>query len=61
MDAATVTALLEAQLEGCQVHVEGAGSHYNITVVGEVFEGLSKLQQQQLVYAGLKQQIADGS
>ncbi|GAB3286574.1 BolA family protein [Parahaliea aestuarii] len=61
MDAATVTTLLEAHLEGCQVQVEGAGNHYDILVVGEVFEGMRPVQRQQLVYAGLSEQIADGS
>ncbi|MBN7795350.1 BolA family protein [Parahaliea mediterranea] len=61
MDAATVTALLEAHLEGCQVHVEGEGNRYDITVVGEVFEGMRPVKKQQLVYAALSDQIADGS
>lgn len=61
MDAATVTALLEAHLEGCQVQVEGSGNHYDILVVGEVFDGMRPVQRQQLVYAGLSEQIADGS
>lgn len=61
MDAATVTTLLQTQLEGCEVHVEGEGNRYDITVVGEVFEGMRPVQKQQLVYAGLADQIADGS
>ena len=58
MDAATVSVLLENHLQGCQVQVEGAGNRYDITVIGAVFEGK---QRQQLVYAGLAEQIADGS
>lgn len=61
MDAATVTALLEAHLQGCQVQVDGAGNRYDITVVGTVFEGKRPVQRQQLVYAGLAEQIANGS
>ncbi len=61
MDAATVTALLEAHLEGCQIQVEGAGNRYEITVIGDVFEGKRPVQRQQLVYAALGEQIADGS
>ena len=53
MDAATVTALLEAHLEGCQIQVEGAGNRYEITVIGDVFEGKSRIQRHQLVYAAL--------
>jgi acid stress-induced BolA-like protein IbaG/YrbA len=61
MDAATVTALLESHLENCECRVEGEGSHYNITVIGDVFDGLRAVKRQQLVYAALNQQIADGS
>ncbi len=61
MDAATVTALLEAHLEGCQIQVEGAGNRYDITVIGDLFEGKRPVQRQQLVYAALNEQIANGS
>jgi acid stress-induced BolA-like protein IbaG/YrbA len=61
MDAATVTALLEAHLEDCQIQVEGAGNRYDITVIGEIFEGKRPVQRQQLVYAALNEQIANGS
>ncbi|MFO7550161.1 MAG: BolA/IbaG family iron-sulfur metabolism protein [Haliea sp.] len=61
MDAATVTALLEAHLEGCQIQVEGAGDRYDITVIGDLFEGKRPVQRQQLVYAALNEQIANGS
>lgn len=61
MDAATVTALLQAQLEGCEIFVDGAGDRYDITVIGEIFEGKRPVQRQQLVYAALSEQIASGS
>jgi acid stress-induced BolA-like protein IbaG/YrbA len=61
MDAAAVKVLLENHLQACEVHVEGEGSHYDIEVVGAVFEGLRPVKKQQLVYAALKEQIADGS
>lgn len=61
MDAATVTALLEAQLEGCEIRVDGEGNRYDITVVGEVFADKRPVQRQQLVYAALNEQIASGA
>ena len=61
MDAATVKNLLIAHLDGCECHVQGEGSHYDIDVVGEVFEGLRPVKKQQLVYGALSDQIADGS
>jgi acid stress-induced BolA-like protein IbaG/YrbA len=61
MDAATVKALLQSHLEECEFHVQGEGSHYDITAIGPVFEGLRPVKKQQLVYAALSDQIADGS
>lgn len=61
MDAETVKALLEAHLEECESIVEGEGSNYDIAVIGDIFEGLRPVQKQQLVYAALNEQIADGS
>ena len=61
MDAATVRALVQAELQGCQVEVQGEGANYDITVIGDVFEGLRPVKKQQMVYAALGEQIADGS
>lgn len=61
MDAATVKALLQSHLKECECMVQGEGSHYDITVVGDVFEGLRPVKKQQLVYAALGENIADGS
>ena len=61
MDTNGVQSLLEAHLNNCQITVEGEGSHYDILVVGELFEGLRPVAKQQLVYAALNEKIADGS
>jgi acid stress-induced BolA-like protein IbaG/YrbA len=61
MQADDVKALLEAELTGCEFNVGGEGNHFDIVAVGEVFDGLRPVQKQQLVYAALKQQIADGT
>ncbi|TCO76222.1 BolA family protein [Chromatocurvus halotolerans] len=60
MDAKTVEALIKAQLDGCDVSVEGAGSNYDITVIGDVFAGKRPVQRQQMVYAALNERIAAG-
>jgi len=59
MDAVAVKALLQNHLQECECHVQGEGSHYDIEVIGDVFDGLRPVQRQQLVYAALKDQIAD--
>jgi acid stress-induced BolA-like protein IbaG/YrbA len=61
MDTVTVQALLENHMSDCEFHVQGEGSHYNIEAIGVVFEGLRPVKKQQLVYAALSEQIADGS
>lgn len=61
MDAATVTQLLQAHLDDCEFHVEGEGNHYDVTAIGDVFEGLRPVKKQQLVYGALSECIADGS
>ncbi len=61
MQSDEVKEILEAQMPGCEIEVAGDGRHFDVTVVGDVFEGLNAVKKQQLVYAGLNQYIADGS
>lgn len=61
MEAAEVEALLNSALELDEVHVKADGSHYQIVVVGTLFDGMSRVKQQQAVYAPLKEKIADGT
>jgi len=61
METEEVKALLEAQLEGCEIQVEGGGSSFQITAVGSLFEGLNAVKKQQCVYAALNDKIADGT
>ena len=61
MQAEEIKQLLEAALAGCDIEVSTEGSHCSVTVVGDIFEGLRPVKRQQMVYAGLSEQIADGS
>ncbi len=61
MDAATVQKLLDKQLQGCEFQVQGEGANYDITVIGDLFEGLRPVKKQQLVYAALNEEIAQGN
>ena len=61
MDAVTVKTLLESHMQDCEFHVQGEGSHYDIGAIGSVFDGLRPVKKQQLVYAALSDNIADGS
>jgi acid stress-induced BolA-like protein IbaG/YrbA len=61
MDAATVKVLLQDHLRECEFQVQGEGNHYDIVAIGDVFEGLRPVKKQQLIYAALNEQIADGT
>ena len=61
MQAQELKTLLAQELEGCDVEVHAEGSHYDILVVGEMFEGLRPVQKQQAVYKVLNPYIANGS
>ena len=61
MDAEQVKQIIEQQLAGTQVIPSGEGCSFQVTVIGELFEGLSPVKKQQLVYGCLTDQIADGS
>lgn len=61
MEAAEVKAILEQALELTECQVESDGSHYKVTVVGEMFADLSRVKAQQAVYQPLSEQIANGT
>lgn len=61
MNPEELQSILAASLPDCTVDVSGAGSHFDITVVGDIFEGLNAVKKQQLVYAGLNEHIAGGA
>ena len=56
-----VKTILDAGLTDCEVTVEGDGSHFDIVVIGDMFEGLRPVKKQQLVYAVLNEHIASGA
>ena len=60
MEPEQVKQLIEAGLPECQVTVTGDGSHFDVTVVGDVFEGKTMVQEQQMVYAALGDRITSG-
>jgi len=61
VDAEQVKQIIEQQLAGTQVIPSGEGCSFQVTVIGDLFAGLSPVKKQQLVYGCLTDQIADGS
>lgn len=52
---------IRAGLPGCEVTVTGDGSHFEVTVVGEVFADLPAVKRQQRVYATVNDLITSGA
>ncbi len=61
MEAGEIKAILEQALELTECLVQTDGSHFKVTAVGPIFEGLSRVKAQQVIYQPLSAQIADGS
>ncbi|MEH6576377.1 MAG: BolA family protein [Amphritea sp.] len=61
MQIEEVKQVLESKLEGCDVYPDGEGCSFQVTVVGDIFEGLRPVKKQQMVYQCLADKIADGS
>lgn len=60
MEAAEIERLIREGLPGAEVSIRdlaGDGNHYSATVISESFRGKSRVQQHQMVYAALKDQM----
>jgi acid stress-induced BolA-like protein IbaG/YrbA len=60
MDIQAIKALLLENFPGAHIEAETEGSHLNILVVSDVFDGLSRVKKQQKVLAVLNEKIASG-
>lgn len=61
MQTDEIETLLRQALELTELYVKGEGSHYQVIAVGDIFAGASRVKKQQMIYAPLSAQIADGS
>ncbi|KLN97746.1 BolA family iron metabolism protein IbaG [Moellerella wisconsensis] len=59
MDTNEIKQVLMDALGLDEVIVKGEGSHFQVIVVGAMFDGMSRVKQQQSVYAPLMEYIAD--
>ena len=60
MNETTITNALESEFPGASIDIQLEGSHCQITVVSEIFEGLRPVARQQKVYAPLNEFIRSG-
>lgn len=61
MQSEDIKALIESAIPESQVQVGMQGNHITLVVISAAFTGLSIVKKQQLVYAALAHQFADGS
>ena len=61
MLATDVEKIICDQLENVEVKVETDGSHYQVTAIGDVFDGMGAVKKQQLIYGCLNKYIIDGT
>lgn len=60
MTSNDVKNLIEQGIPGSQAIVSGEGCNLSATVISDVFEGKSMVQEQKMVYATVNQLISNG-
>lgn len=61
METSEVKKIIEAGIEGCEATVTADGSKYTAIVVSDVFEGMTMIAEQKMVYAILNDHIQSGA
>ena len=61
MNEAMIKEALEGEFSGATIDVQLDGSHCQVTVISDVFEGLRPVARQQRVYAPLGDFIRSGA
>lgn len=61
MEIEEIKALINAQLSLDELHVKGENGHYQVIAVSNIFDGMSRVKQQQSIYAPLNDVIASGA
>ena len=61
METAEVKAIIEAGIENSVVTVTADGNKYTAVVVSDVFDGMSMIAEQKMVYALLNEHIQSGA
>ena len=61
MNESVIVSALQAEFPGASIDVHLDGSHCQITVISDLFEGLRPVARQQRVYAPLGEFIRSGA
>lgn len=57
MESTEIKAILEQALTLDEIHVKGDGSHFEVIAVSDVFETMSRVKKQQMIYGPLMEFI----
>ncbi|MDG6895869.1 BolA family protein [Volucribacter amazonae] len=58
METQEIEKILKQALNLDEVYVQGENAHYGVIAVSDEFAGLSKVKQQQMIYAPLMEHIS---
>ncbi|MFM2479276.1 BolA family protein [Celerinatantimonas sp. MCCC 1A17872] len=61
MQPEQIKQILQTALTVDELQVKGEDSHFEVFAVGEIFDGLSRVKKQQVIYAPLAEYIADNT
>ncbi len=61
MSPSDIEDLLESELTGCKINIEGGDGKFNLSITGDVFEGLNAVKRQKMIYKILNTQIQSGA
>ena len=61
IDSTQIQQLLNSQLPGCEILVQGDGGKFQVMAVGDVFSGLNQVKRQQKIYQILNPHISSGA
>lgn len=61
MEPEAIKSLLQAHFDDAAIDVTVEGSHANLSIISNAFEGLNTLKRQQAVYGVLSEHIASGA
>ena len=61
MECSAIKEFIESRLTGSEAHVDGDGRHFEAVVISDQFADKTLIQQHQLVYGVIKEEMADDS
>ncbi|ATF09797.1 BolA family protein [Candidatus Enterovibrio altilux] len=57
MEPIEIKKILESTLALEEIHVKGDGNHFEVIAIGKIFDGMSRVKKQQIIYGPLMEYI----